>query len=64
MALLLSYGGADSREIQHLTGEDSEAHIKENFQDFQNYFQLYKMIVNWVQIYKGIGLNQYRPQFI
>ena len=40
MALLFSYGGADSREIQHLTGEHSEAHIKENFQDFQNYFQL------------------------
>ena len=35
MALLFSYGGADSREIQHLTGEDSEAHIEENCQDFQ-----------------------------
>ena len=40
MRLLFSYGGADSREIQHLTGEDSEAHIKENFQDFQKRFQL------------------------
>ena len=40
MRLLFSYGGADSREIQHLTGEDSEAHIKGNFQDFQNYIQL------------------------
>ena len=40
MRLLLSYGGADSREIQHLTGEDSEAQIKDNFQDFQKYFQL------------------------
>ena len=40
MALLFSYGGADPREIQHLTGEHSEAHIKGNFQDFQNYIQL------------------------
>ena len=26
-------------------------------------FNLYKIIVNSVQIYKGKGLNQYRPQF-
>ena len=40
MRLLFSYGGADPREIQHLTGEHSEAHIKEICQDFQNYFKL------------------------
>ena len=64
MTLLFSYGGADSREIQHLTGEDSEAHIKENFQDSQNYFQFVQNDCQLSPIFlKEKGLNQYRPQF-
>ena len=63
MALLFSYGGADPREIQHLTGEDSEAYIKGISKISKIVFNLYKMIGNWVQIHKGRGLNQYRPQF-
>ena len=58
MRLLFSYGGADSREIQHLTGEDSEAHIKENFQDFQKRFQL---VQNDCQLGPNLERKRFEP---